>query len=103
VEGEAFPFISPRLGDAIAAPLAEHLSRTFGVKDCDRYWEISEQARRELGYAGYLGALERFGLEKTHDPKVLLMSSWLADYPFGDRIYKGALSAVQHVQQWCPA
>ena len=31
------------------------------------------------------------------------MSSWLVDYPFGDRIYQGALSAVQHVQQWGPA
>ena len=59
--------------------------------------------RRELGYADYLGALERFRLEKMHDPRVLLMSSWLVDYPFGDRIYKGALSAVQHVQQWGPA
>jgi len=31
------------------------------------------------------------------------MSSWLVDYPFGDRIYKGALGAVQYVQQWGPA
>jgi hypothetical protein len=38
-----------------------------------------------------------------HDPRVLKMSSWLVDYPFGDRIYEGALSAVRHVQQWGPA
>jgi FMN phosphatase YigB (HAD superfamily) len=89
--------------DRVQSDLAEYLSRTFGVKDCDRYWEIFEQVRHELGYADYLGALERFRLEKMHDPRVLLMSSWLVDYPFGDRIYKGALSAVQHVQQWGPA
>ncbi len=28
------------------------------------------------------------------------MSSWLVDYPFADRLYPGALSAVKHVQQW---
>jgi len=89
--------------DRVQADLAEYLSRTFGVRDCNRYWEIFEQVRRELGYADYLGALERFRLEKMHDPRVLLMSSWLVDYPFGDRIYKGALGAVQYVQQWGPA
>ena len=89
--------------DRVQADLAEYLSRTFGVRDCNRYWEIFEQVRRELGYADYLGALEGFRLEKMHDPRVLLMSSWLVDYPFGDRIYKGALGAVQHVQQWGPA
>ena len=28
------------------------------------------------------------------------MSSWLVDYPFADRLFPGALSAVKHVQQW---
>ena len=28
------------------------------------------------------------------------MSSWLVDYPFGDRLYPGALDAVRHVQRW---
>ena len=31
------------------------------------------------------------------------MSSWLADYPFADRLYAGALEAVKHVQRWGPA
>ncbi|MGA8171902.1 MAG: hypothetical protein WB816_13850 [Methylocystis sp.] len=89
--------------DRVQADLAEYLSRSFGVKDCDRYWEIFEEVRRELGYADYLGALERFRLDKMHDPRVLRMSNWLVDYPFGSRIYKGALGAVRHVQQWGPA
>ena len=59
-----------------------------------------EQLRSELGYADYLGALERFRLEKMHDPNVLKMSGWLIDYPFADRLYAGALDVIRHVQQW---
>lgn len=89
--------------DCIVADLANYLTASFGLKDCNRYWEIFEAVRRELGYADYLGTLERFRLEKMHDPRVLLMSSWLVDYPFRDRIYEGALGAVRHIQQWGPA
>jgi FMN phosphatase YigB (HAD superfamily) len=89
--------------DRVVADLADYLTASFGAKDCNRYWEFFEDLRRELGYADYLGTLERFRLEKMHDPRVLLMSSWLVDYPFRDRLYEGALSAVRHVQQWGPA
>ncbi len=89
--------------DRVQADLAHYLSGSFGVKDCNRYWDIFETVRTELGYADYLGALERFRLEKMHDPKVLLMSSWLVDYPFRERLYKGALRAVEYVKQWGPA
>lgn len=89
--------------DRVQDDLANYLTKSYGADACSRYWDIFEEVRRELGYADYLGALERFRLEKMHDPRVLLMSSWLVDYPFGDRIYNGALSAVRHVQQWGPA
>src|SRR6516225_4327429 len=89
--------------DRVQADLAGYLTASYGAEACNRYWEIFEEVRRELGYADYLGALERFRLEKMHDPRVLRMSSWLVDYPFSDRIYKGALTAIQHVQQWGPA
>jgi FMN phosphatase YigB (HAD superfamily) len=89
--------------DRVQADLADHLTECYGADACNRYWDIFEEVRHELGYADYLGALERFRLEKMHDPTILRMSSWLVDYPFADRIYKGALSAVQHVQQWGPA
>jgi hypothetical protein len=88
--------------DRVEADLAAHLTEAYGV-DGKLYWDIFEQLRRELGYADYLGAWERFRLEKMHDPRVLRMSSWLVDYPFGDRLYRGALHAVEHVQQWGPA
>jgi hypothetical protein len=37
-----------------------------------------------------------------HDPRILRFVNWLADYPFTDRLYQGALDAVKHVQQWAP-
>jgi len=86
--------------DRVQDDLKEHLERMYGALARDRYWEILEALREELGYIDYLGALERFRIEHMHRPEVLRMSSWLVDYPFADRLYPGALSAVRHVQQW---
>jgi len=86
--------------DCVQAHLSEHLEQTYGVVTRDRYWEIFEQLRSELGYADYLGALERYRTEDLHRPEVLRMSSWLVDYPFVERLYPGALDAIKHAQQW---
>jgi FMN phosphatase YigB (HAD superfamily) len=88
--------------DRVQAHLRGYLELTYGVAARDRYWEILEGLRSELGYIDYLGALERFRLEEIHRPDVLRMSSWLVDYPFADRLYPDALSAVRHVRQWGP-
>src|SRR5215467_15718283 len=89
--------------DHVQADLKNHLATTYGPEARDRYWEILEQLRTELGYVDYLGALERYRIEAMHRPELLRMSSWLVDYPFADRLYPGALDAVKHVQQWGPA
>lgn len=86
--------------DRVQAHLKEHLAQTYGTATRDRYWEILEELRGELGYVDYLGALERYRIEALHRPEVLQMSIWLVDYPFADRLYPGALDAVKHVQQW---
>jgi len=86
--------------DRVQAHLSEHLEQSYGAATRDRYWEIFEQLRSELGYADYLGALERYRTEDLHRPEVLRMSSWLVDYSFVDRLYPGALDAIKHVQQW---
>jgi len=86
--------------DGVQAHLSKHLEQTYGTATRDRYWKIFEQLRSELGYADYLGALERYRTEDLHRPEVLRMSSWLVDYPFVDRLYPRALDVVTHVQQW---
>jgi FMN phosphatase YigB (HAD superfamily) len=89
--------------DRVQDELSEHLAQNYGVAARDRYWDILRALVDELGYTDYFGALERYRLEAMHCPKVLLMSSWLVDYPFADRLYPGALNVVKHVQQWGPA
>jgi FMN phosphatase YigB (HAD superfamily) len=86
--------------DRVQAHLKEHLAETYGPATRDRYWDILEELREELGYVDYLGALERYRVEALHRPEVLRISSWLVDYPFADRLYPGGLDAVKHVQQW---
>ena len=86
--------------DGVQADLKEHLEQAYGSAARDRYWQILEELRSELGYVDYLGALERFRVEEIHRPDVLRMSNWLVDYPFADRLYPGALDVLKHVQQW---
>jgi hypothetical protein len=86
--------------DHVQADLKHHLATTYGPEARDRYWEILEQLRTELGYVDYLGALERYRLEALHRPEILRMSNWMIDYPFADRVYPGAMDAVRHVRQW---
>jgi FMN phosphatase YigB (HAD superfamily) len=89
--------------DRVQHDLNAHLGLEFGTTARDRYWTLFEELRSELGYADYLGALQRYRLEDLHDPRVLRIANWLADYPFAARLYPRALDAVQHAQQWGPA
>jgi hypothetical protein len=86
--------------DRVQADLSTHMAERYGTAARDRYWAIFDDLRRELGYADYLGALERYRVESMRDPRVLQMSNWLVDYPFADRLYPHALDAVRHVRQW---
>ena len=86
--------------DRLQADLSDHLADTYGPGPRDRYWALFEDLRSQLGYADYLGALQRYRLEDMHDPHLLQMAPWLADYPFADRLYSGALDAVKHVERW---
>jgi FMN phosphatase YigB (HAD superfamily) len=82
--------------DAVTADLGAHLESEFGRPARERYWAIFETLRSELGYADYLGALQRYRREDPDDPQLLRMSGFLIDYPFPSRLYPGALQAVAH-------
>ena len=87
--------------DQIVSDLREHLEREFGSDSANRYWDIFEELRRELGYADYLGALQRYRFEAERggrdDSRLLRMSSFLVDYPFADRLYPKALDVIGHL------
>jgi FMN phosphatase YigB (HAD superfamily) len=88
--------------DRIEKDLRRHLESEFGAEVRDRYFAIFEGLRAELGYADYLGALQRYRLEDLCDVRLLMMSSFLVDYPFANRLYPGSLDALEHVQNWGP-
>ena len=88
--------------DGVARDLRDHLTRAFGAERQERYWNLFEQLRAELGYADYLGALQRYRVENPHDPHLLQVSSYLVDYPFADRLYPRALDVIRHLGQWGP-
>ena len=85
--------------DRIQQDLRDEIASRFGEQARDRYWSLLEQLREELGYVDYLGALERYRLERLHDPRVLALSGWLVDYPFAERLYPGAVEVLRHARR----
>jgi hypothetical protein len=86
--------------DRVTTDLKRHLEQTVGQERQENYWAIFERLRMELGYADYLGALQRYRIEHPRDPQVLTVSHFLVNYPFANRIFPNALDAVEHVKQW---
>jgi FMN phosphatase YigB (HAD superfamily) len=83
--------------DRVENDLRRHIELEFGAESRDRYFGIFEELRAELGYADYLGALQRYRLEDLCDPRLLMMSSFLVDYPFANRLYSGSLDVLEYV------
>lgn len=93
--------------DRIVVDLRGHLEREFGVASATRYWTIFEELRGELGYADYLGALQRYRCDTEigggpDAQRLLLMSRFLIDYPFAERLYPGALDVIAHLGRFGP-
>jgi len=84
--------------DSVIDDLKRHLLRTFGPAREQRYWAIFEELRQELGYADYLGALQRYRVENPRDPHLLGLSIFLLHYPFADRVYSGAFDVIARLQ-----
>jgi FMN phosphatase YigB (HAD superfamily) len=84
--------------DRMELDLRRHLDHSFGVERSARYWDIFEELRTELGYADYLGALQRYRIECLRDPHLLEISLFLVDYPFADRLYRGALDVIARLR-----
>ena len=83
--------------DRVTADLNRYLAREVGTERQARYFAIFEQLRTELGYADYLGALQRYRIEYPRDPHLLAVSSFLIEYPFANRLYPGSLDVLDHL------
>lgn len=86
--------------DRVTADLKRHLQQQVGEDRQRQYWDIFEQLRTELGYADYLGALQRYRVAHPREPGLLTVSRFLVNYPFATRLYPDSLDAVEYVKQW---
>ena len=90
--------------DQVIADLWAHLERQFGSASASRYWSIFEGLRSELGYADYLGALQRYRVDvesgQGDDPRLLQMSTYLIDYPFAQRLYPRAREVIERLNSF---
>lgn len=91
--------------DRVADDLRAHLTGNFG-KAGALYWKHFEELRKYLGYADYLGALQRYraDLEENGEAahRLLSVSQFLIDYPFADRLYPGALDVLDKLTRTGP-
>ncbi len=88
--------------DHVTADLRRYLEREVGVERNARYWAIFEELRGELGYADYLGALQRYRGEYPRDPHILAVSAYLINYPFANRLFPNALDVLEKCRAWGP-
>ena len=86
--------------DRVAADLQRHLISEVGAEGAQEYWQIFEQLRTDLGYADYLGGMQRYRAKHPHAQQLLCMSDFLINYPFAERLFPDALKVVERVQQW---
>ncbi len=84
--------------DRVTEDLKRYLTTKVSADCARRYWEIFEELRTELGYADYLGALQRYRVERPRDPKLLTVSHFMIDYPFANRLYPESLDAVEYAR-----
>jgi FMN phosphatase YigB (HAD superfamily) len=85
--------------DHVVSDLMHYLEREIGYEHQQRYWAYFEQLRTELGYADYLGALQRYRVEYPRDSRILTVSHYLIDYPFANRLFPSSLDVIEHTQR----
>jgi FMN phosphatase YigB (HAD superfamily) len=85
--------------DAVEADFHRHLAARLGQERAERYWTIFEELRAALGYADYLGALQRLRCAYPHEPDLLDASTYVIEYPFAERVYAGALDTVRRLNE----
>src|SRR5260370_14548140 len=86
--------------DRVVADLMNHLERAVGHEQQQRYWEYFEQLRSELGYADYLGALQRYRVTHPRHFHIMEVSYFLMDYHFPHRLLPWSVAVLARFQQY---
>ncbi len=88
--------------DRVVSDLMRYMTQQLGEERERHYWDLFEGLRRELGYADYLGALQRYRAAYPRDTHVLSVSSFLIDYPFANRLFPQSLDVIDRARTWGP-
>ncbi len=86
--------------DHIVADMKSNLALDIGEDQQAQYWEYFEQLRTELGYADYLGALQRYRINHPRDFKIIAVSYFLINYPFANRLFPCSLDVIEQFKQY---
>ena len=86
--------------DRVTRDLRKFLEKEVGLARCERYWQIFEDLRAELGYADYLGALQRYRLENPYESHLLALSNYLVNYHFANRLFPNSLDVLEYCRKF---
>lgn len=86
--------------DRVTQDLKRFLDKEVGTERSASYWKIFEELRGELGYADYLGALQRYRLLHPYDSHLLAVSTYLVNYPFANRLFPNSLDVIERCSQF---
>jgi FMN phosphatase YigB (HAD superfamily) len=85
--------------DRVTRDLKAFLHREVGNERANSYWRIFEELRSELGYADYLGALQRYRHDHPYESHLLTVSTYLVNYPFANRLFPNSLDVIEACRQ----
>ncbi|MCC7164214.1 MAG: HAD family hydrolase [Anaerolineae bacterium] len=84
--------------DRVTADLRAFVTNRIGAEQGQMFFALFEKHRAEMGYADYLGALERYRDANPHHAEITQVSLFLLNYHFANRLFPGALDAVEHAK-----
>jgi FMN phosphatase YigB (HAD superfamily) len=80
--------------------MMRHLEKDIGAESAKKYWQYFEEIRGEIGYADYLGALQRYRINNPRDFHIVSVSRFLINYHFANRLMPGSLDVLDRFQQF---
>jgi FMN phosphatase YigB (HAD superfamily) len=86
--------------DRFSADLDAQLVQALGEDGRARYRQLYERLRDGRGYADYLAPLQLLRRGFEDDPDLLELSTFLLDYPFGQRVYPGVWRMLAQLQRF---
>lgn len=83
--------------DRFSADLDERLVQDFGARGRDCFRSHYRALHDELGFADYLGAVQRLRTDVDDDPKLMHLAAFILDYPFSERLFPAALETIAYL------